>query len=72
MAFRTEGVHHVGVTVSDLQRSLEWYSRYWPTGKRTNYAGFPAFSDERLAAVRWGHDSRDGFSRTFGSRRFRF
>ena len=27
MAFVTEGVHHVGVTVSDLERSLEWYSR---------------------------------------------
>lgn len=27
MAFVTEGVHHVGVTVSDLPRSLEWYSR---------------------------------------------
>ena len=26
-AFVTEGVHHVGVTVSDLERSLEWYSR---------------------------------------------
>ena len=27
MAFVTEGVHHVGVTVSNLERSLEWYSR---------------------------------------------
>jgi catechol 2,3-dioxygenase-like lactoylglutathione lyase family enzyme len=27
MAFTITGVHHVGITVRDLQRSFEWYSR---------------------------------------------
>ncbi|MEB0004905.1 VOC family protein, partial [Cryobacterium sp. RTC2.1] len=27
MAFQVLGVHHVGVTVRDMKRSFEWYSR---------------------------------------------
>ena len=27
MAFSGTGVHHVGITVRDMQRSFEWYSR---------------------------------------------
>ena len=27
MAFQVLGVHHVGITVRDMQRSFEWYSR---------------------------------------------
>ena len=27
MSFTVEGVHHVGITVRDMRRSFEWYSR---------------------------------------------
>lgn len=27
MAFAVEGVHHIGITVRDMKRSFEWYSR---------------------------------------------
>ena len=27
MAFTVEGVHHIGITVRDMQRSFEWYTR---------------------------------------------
>jgi catechol 2,3-dioxygenase-like lactoylglutathione lyase family enzyme len=27
MSFNLQGVHHVGLTVSDMKRSFEWYSR---------------------------------------------
>ena len=27
MAFIIDGVHHVGITVRDMERSFEWYSR---------------------------------------------
>jgi len=27
MAFTVDGVHHVGITVRDMKRSFEWYSR---------------------------------------------
>ncbi|MEY3908242.1 MAG: hypothetical protein RLZZ90_149 [Actinomycetota bacterium] len=26
MAFKVEGVHHIGITVRDMKRSFEWYS----------------------------------------------
>lgn len=38
-------LHHIHVNSANPDRSLEWYSRYWLAGKRTRYAGFPAFSD---------------------------
>jgi catechol 2,3-dioxygenase-like lactoylglutathione lyase family enzyme len=27
MAFKVEGVHHIGLTVRDMKRSFEWYSK---------------------------------------------
>jgi len=27
MSFKVEGVHHIGLTVSDMKRSFEWYSK---------------------------------------------
>ena len=27
MSFTVEGVHHIGITVSDMKRSFEWYTR---------------------------------------------
>jgi catechol 2,3-dioxygenase-like lactoylglutathione lyase family enzyme len=35
--------HHVHINSIDPERSLTWYSTYWPTGRRTTVAGFPAF-----------------------------
>src|SRR5579863_9541625 len=35
--------HHVHINSTDPERSLAWYSKYWPAGRRTTVAGFPAF-----------------------------
>src|SRR5262244_2951341 len=35
--------HHIHLNSVDPQRSLDWYSKYWPAGKITTVAGFPAF-----------------------------
>jgi hypothetical protein len=39
--------HHIHINSVNPEASLDWYSRYWPKGKKTTYAGFPAFSDEK-------------------------
>src|SRR5262245_29483513 len=39
--------HHIHVNAVDPNKNLEWYAQYWPQGKKTMWAGFPAFSDER-------------------------
>jgi catechol 2,3-dioxygenase-like lactoylglutathione lyase family enzyme len=38
--------HHIHINSVNPERSLEWYSQYWPKGKRTTFAGFPAFYDD--------------------------
>lgn len=38
--------HHIGLNSVDPERSLAWYAKYWPRGKRMTYAGFPAFYDD--------------------------
>lgn len=38
--------HHIHLNSVDPERSLEWYSTYWPQGTVTTYAGFPAFHDD--------------------------
>ncbi len=38
--------NHIHINSVDPQRSLDWYSNYWPEGTQTTYAGFPAFYDE--------------------------
>src|SRR3954447_21347344 len=35
--------HHIHLNSVDPQRSLDWYSKYWPAGTITTVAGFPAF-----------------------------
>lgn len=40
-------LHHIHLNAANPDRSLEWYTRYWPSGKKTTYAGLPAFSDEQ-------------------------
>src|SRR5262249_25543623 len=31
--------------LDEPERSLAWYAQYWPKGRTTTYAGFPAFTD---------------------------
>ncbi len=38
--------HHIHINSVDPERSLEWYSSYWPEGEVTTHAGFPAFYDD--------------------------
>lgn len=39
--------HHIHINSVDPERSLNWYAQYWPEGRKTTFAGFPAFSDEK-------------------------
>jgi catechol 2,3-dioxygenase-like lactoylglutathione lyase family enzyme len=39
--------HHIHINSVNPDKALEWYSQYWPKGKKTTHAGFPAFSDEK-------------------------
>ena len=39
--------NHIRINSVDPEKSLAWYAQYWPKGKKTTYAGFPAFSDEK-------------------------
>src|SRR5229473_2157605 len=39
--------HHIRINSANPEKSLAWYAQYWPSGKKTTYAGFPAFSDEK-------------------------
>jgi catechol 2,3-dioxygenase-like lactoylglutathione lyase family enzyme len=39
--------HHVHINAVDPNKNLDWYAQYWPQGKKTTWAGFPAFSDEK-------------------------
>ena len=35
--------HHIHINSVDPDKSLDWYSKYWPEGRKTTVAGFPAF-----------------------------
>jgi beta-lactamase superfamily II metal-dependent hydrolase len=35
--------HHIHINSINPNRSLDWYEKYWPAGKRTSLNGFPAF-----------------------------
>jgi hypothetical protein len=37
--------HHIHINSTRPERSLAWYAQYWPKGRTTTYAGFPAFTD---------------------------
>jgi catechol 2,3-dioxygenase-like lactoylglutathione lyase family enzyme len=39
-------LHHIHLNSVNPDASLAWYQQYWPKGRRTTYAGFPAFQDE--------------------------
>ena len=38
--------HHIHINSVDPDRSIAWYSDYWPQGEATTYAGFQAFYDD--------------------------
>jgi catechol 2,3-dioxygenase-like lactoylglutathione lyase family enzyme len=40
-------IHHIHLNSVNPERSLTWYSNYWPKGRKTTHAGFPAFADEK-------------------------
>jgi hypothetical protein len=40
--------HHIHLNSVDPDRSLDWYAKYWPTGRKTTVAGFPAFQGDDL------------------------
>jgi beta-lactamase superfamily II metal-dependent hydrolase/catechol 2,3-dioxygenase-like lactoylglutathione lyase family enzyme len=40
--------HHIHINSTNPERSIEWYSKYWPEGRRTTVAGFPAFEGSDL------------------------
>ena len=35
--------HHIHINSTDPKKSLDWYSKYWPAGRKTTVAGFQAF-----------------------------
>ena len=35
--------HHIHVNAVNPDTSLDWYANYWPAGRKTTVAGFPAF-----------------------------
>ena len=35
--------HHIHINSVNPSRSLAWYQEYWPAGRKTTFAGFPAF-----------------------------
>ena len=39
--------HHIHLNSVDPDKSLAWYAQYWPKGKKTTFAGFPAFADDQ-------------------------
>jgi catechol 2,3-dioxygenase-like lactoylglutathione lyase family enzyme len=39
--------HHIHLNSVSPDTSLAWYAQYWPKGRKTTYAGFPAFTDNQ-------------------------
>src|SRR5438128_313792 len=35
--------HHIHLNSVDPDKSLDWYAKYWPAGRKETVAGFPAF-----------------------------
>jgi beta-lactamase superfamily II metal-dependent hydrolase len=35
--------HHIHINSVSPEKSLDWYAKYWPAGRKTTVAGFPAF-----------------------------
>jgi len=56
--------HHIHINSVSPERSLEWYTNYWPKGTKTTFAGFPAFYDDiYLLYTKVGVQARGAFDR---------
>ena len=57
--------HHIHLNSVDPERSLEWYAKYWPAGRKTSVAGFPAFQggDLHLLYTKVGKQAPGGFDK---------
>ena len=59
--------HHIHLNSVDPARSLDWYAKYWPAGKKTTVAGFPAFqggNDLYLLYTKVPQRAPGGFDKT--------
>jgi catechol 2,3-dioxygenase-like lactoylglutathione lyase family enzyme len=57
--------HHIHINSVDPARSLDWYSKYWPAGRKTTIGGFPAFqgSDIYLLYTKVGKQAPGAFDK---------
>jgi beta-lactamase superfamily II metal-dependent hydrolase/catechol 2,3-dioxygenase-like lactoylglutathione lyase family enzyme len=58
--------HHIHINSVDPAKSLDWYSKYWPAGRKTSVAGFPAFqgSDIWLLYTKVARQAPGAFNRS--------
>lgn len=57
--------HHIRLNSVDPERSLAWYTTYWPRGKKTTWGGLPAFYDDiYLLYTKVDRQAPGGFDRT--------
>ncbi|MBM3770205.1 MAG: VOC family protein [Acidimicrobiia bacterium] len=58
--------HHIHLNSVNPDRSIAWYTNYWPTGRRTTLADMPAFVDEKgfyLLYTKVARQAPGGFDR---------
>jgi hypothetical protein len=58
--------HHIHLNSVNPEQSLEWYAKYWPAGRKTTVAGFPAFQggDLYLLYTKVSRQAPGAFDRT--------
>jgi hypothetical protein len=58
--------HHIHLNSVNPDQSLAWYENYWPSGKKTTVAGFPAFQagDLALLYTKVAKQAPGGFDKT--------
>ena len=49
--------HHIHLNSTDPERSLDWYSKFWPRGKKTTYGGFPGLLRRHPSALQQGEQA---------------
>jgi len=58
--------HHIHLNSVDPDKSIAWYSAYWPKGRKTTYGGLPALVDEKgfyLLYTKVARQAPGGFDR---------
>jgi catechol 2,3-dioxygenase-like lactoylglutathione lyase family enzyme len=57
--------HHIHLNAVNPNTSLDWYAAYWPAGRKTTVAGFPAFQggDLYLLYTQVGRQAPGAFDR---------